>query len=172
MFDLNFQLHSLVNPQKLFVRLWNKRYITCTWNKCQKHENTLPQYWHKSFYTLLYHKVLICSLAFAQKKTQTFVGKGKWLLHLFHNVSRSLYTVDPSDDPTPENCRKNISLSLLPFSSLYITHTGHGWKRPKVFLRRIACENLPLNKKSDRSENVKDISELIPGYGKIFEKVI
>lgn len=45
-------------------------------------------------------------------------------------------------------------------------------KRSKTFLR-IACENLSLNKKSGRSEHIKDnISDLIPGYGKKLAKVI
>lgn len=62
MFDLNFQLHSLVNPQKLFVRLWNKRYITCTWNKCQKmriHCHSIDIYLFIPFYITKYWSALL-----------------------------------------------------------------------------------------------------------------
>lgn len=94
--------------------------------------------------------------AFTEKK-KPCVRKGKWVFHLFQSVSRSLYTMAPSDDPTLENCRKNIFLSLLAFSSLYVTYWSWLENDLKVFLRRIASENLSLNKKSGRSEHLKYI---------------
>lgn len=80
--------------------------------------------------------------------------------------------MDPSVYFTSENCWENIFLTLLPFSSLDHTLAMAG-KGSKVFLRRIACENLPLNKKGGRSEHVKDnISDLIVGYDNKLDKVI
>lgn len=156
MFDLHFQLHSLVNSQKLFAWLWNRRCVTCTWSKCQKHENTLSQYWHISFYTLLYHKVLICSLRLAQKK-ETLCMQGKMNFSSFSECFQQVIKNGSFRWTHPRKLwEKHLSVSSSFQVSLHHTlvMAGNG---SKVFLRRTACENLSLNKKSGRSEDIKNI---------------